>query len=395
MLRIYTLTLILSSSATGWAQWEKIAITESSQVVRAVTVGDGWWGAITDNGTMLRSQDAKTWQSWKPAKPSSGSGSVDLEACEIGGGLFVAVGRQTSPNQSVIATWPLNAPTGTAASFVTTIRFYSIHYARGEFTAGGANGSLFTRSTGGAWTPLPNLPSTQDAVFGIAYGSRPGLYVAVEGDRVWTSANRTTWAAAQYPSGIVGSWAAVTHVGNQYIAVGNAGRALDGVVIWSTDGRQWNRKNAGELGLSDFRNLSGVGGGAGQFFITSALTARETADVRLWVSRDFQKWQGVLLAPAEELHGIAYNGWRFLAVGSAGTGFLSSEVHGFEYLRLGRGQPSLLDFRAGAGKQFRVRKSSDLQNWEIITEFDGQGQLMEITDPTPHPHHQFYEVTSR
>lgn len=128
---LLTTTLLLSLSmdalaATEIDQWERVTITSSDKAIRDIAVGDGWWGAITDDGTMLRSQGGKSWQSWKPTKPSSGSGSVDLEACKIGGGLFVAVGRQTSPNQSVIATWPLNAPTGTGVSFVTPIRFYSI-----------------------------------------------------------------------------------------------------------------------------------------------------------------------------------------------------------------------------------------------------------------------------
>ncbi|MCP5516167.1 MAG: hypothetical protein H7A45_02790 [Verrucomicrobiales bacterium] len=380
----------LNLTAAGLDSWERVTVSASGQKIFGVATGDGWWAAITEdnspNGHVLRSRDGRTWESWKVPHETSTTRGVDLYDVAVGDGRIIAVGRQLSANKSVIANWPLDAAAGAKPKYYSTsARLLGVVFAQGQFTASGDKGALFSVAADGTATPLATVSST-DSLRAVAFGGHPGRYAAFElqASQVWVSDDRTEWTPATIPGGQV-TWVDIAHVGDRFVAVGNIGTASNGVIAWSLDGLHWERRDP-----SGYTSLTSVGGGVGQFFVSKG----GSSAAGLWRGADIGNLKSVSLPGITPVTDIAYNGFQFLAVGADGAGWLSGEIHGFDYARLRpRDEPVRFDFVAAHGRRHRLEKSSNLRDWELLLDDVGQGNLIQFEHPARHPDHEYYRMT--
>ncbi|MCP5520674.1 MAG: hypothetical protein H7A46_03905 [Verrucomicrobiales bacterium] len=382
----FLIALLPRLSAGGLDSWEPVTVSGLGQTLVGVATGDGWWAAVSSDGSVFRSQNGRDWQSWKVPHQTSTTRGVELTGVAVGDGRIVAVGFQTSANKCVIAGWPLNAATGTQTHYYAAPeRLFAVTFARGKFTAVGEDHVVFDIAHDGTGTLLTE--TLQDkSLRGITFGGHPGRYVAIEvaANVVWVSDDRAQWTSTAIPGGQV-SWEDVAYVGDRFLAVGLRGQAKNGVIAWSLDGLKWER-----LDPTGSTYLYSVGGGAGQFFVTRA-SSNGIAELRR--GTEIQNLKHVSLPDITPVTDIAYNGFQFLAVGAGGAGWLSGEIHGFDYTRFRpHDEPALLDFVAALGQRHRLERSSNLKDWELLLDVVGQGNLVEFKHPPRDLEHEFYRM---
>lgn len=246
-----------------WTDWTQ-ALPGPAAALQAGIEVDGQYYAVSENGNVLRSADARSWS------VVGGPLQANLRGIAYGHGRFVAVsssgpfalytsadGRQWSGIDLGPGLPSLSAVTFANGTFVALGLFgemfhstdgvrwarspvpmpfeiTSVAYGNGRFVAT-AHG-LVTSTDGVNWTRVPDSPGAR----AIAYGNAG--FVAVGGDddgaAVWTSADGLSWAR-RHTEPL--PWLRTVVFGNgQYLAAGDKG-----TLLLSADGVTWQRRNSG------------------------------------------------------------------------------------------------------------------------------------------------------
>ncbi len=181
------------------------------------------------------------------------------------------------------------------------------------------------KSTTTSWTQIttgtPASPVTTNELRGITAGTSILIAVGAKGTVLW-STDGTTWtngtaADGKTPLGSDLELNSVTAAPDAYIAVGN-----NGVILRSTDGKAWTQLTALPSGFPAGTNLNRARSLNGALFIVGdgglILKASATADTS--ATADLSKTGTILTSDTtENLHGIAYGGGYFIAVGDHGA----------------------------------------------------------------------------
>jgi hypothetical protein len=278
-----------------------------------VAYANGQYMVVGNAGTIITSTDGVSWT------PRVSNTSDNLKAVAYGNGTWV-VGGSWYPTPNVLIASTDNGVTWSSSSL------YSGHYATqsiiyqdGAFIAVTFQGFVLRSYSGLSWTDLGN--ATGATLHDITYGD--GLYV-VAGylGRMGSATSPTGPWKTMRPSNK--SSYGVAYGNGVYVMVGNSGE------IWtSTTGTGgWTLRpsgtteNIGEVEFADNRFLA----------VGNAGTVLASPDGTVWTSLD--------IGLSQNLHGLAYDGLRFIMVGENGliaylsepdpvisfAGFFSSDI---------------------------------------------------------------------
>ncbi len=170
-------------------------------------------------------------------------------------------------------------------------------YGDGRYVLVGVDNSLITSTDATNWTVTPAVSVLTD----IAYGN--GVYVAAGSGALVSTNGRSFEALPGVP--VVSR---VAFANGAFVAVGT-----NGLVLRSTDGRSWTRRNANTL-----QHLNGIAVGGGTLVaVGNSGTIITSPDGLVWTLR-------FNIPTGSHLYGITWANNRFVAVGSLGTIITSS-----------------------------------------------------------------------
>jgi serine/threonine protein kinase len=244
------------------------------------------------------SADGQTWTPVRDPKVFGGPGDQVMNRVDAGGPGFVAVGFDTSGQQSAAAVWT------------------------------SSDGSRWQRVTGsqdalaGERLRMRDVTDGGPGLVAVGFSGPPGNSDAA----VWTSADGTSWTRLPGSPKVFGGpgsqvMATVVAGGPGLVAVG--ADDTDAAVWISKDGVTWTKVPA----------VPGVFGGAGNQFMNFAVSTpkgivavgADGKDAAVWVSADGEHWQRegnpVFIGPGEQqVKGITLSGNRLVATGWDGRG---------------------------------------------------------------------------
>ncbi|MEW6305287.1 MAG: immunoglobulin domain-containing protein, partial [Verrucomicrobiota bacterium] len=285
---------VIRRSVNAGQTWSSISSGTGNNLNRVhYNANNGYFVAVGDNGTILKSNDGSSWSSLT-------SGTTRK---------LVGIGSRSSGNVNLVAvaedsTVLVSENHGTTWRAITVNAPYAITWADGT-TARGAGGFQMTTSDGTNWVySLPQI----GGLTGVAHGN----------GRVIINANSYRLASTDLEN-----WTAVpvtySHNG---IAFGNGilvsvGTGLSpgglGFVATSADGTKWIDRTTPTALL-----LNAVAYGQGKFAaVGSSGTILSSTDGVTWVNRT--------ISGTQELRGIAYGNGTFVAVGASGVSRYSTD----------------------------------------------------------------------
>lgn len=292
--------LATNASDDAW----QLVRTGTRSHLNGVSYGSGYFVAVGDEGSVLRSSDGISWQ-YIPTTITNA-----IRAVSHGNGTFIALARGTQSATSTDTiyshdglTWKrsnqsftneltkpcfgngafvaISAPTGVAVSTdATSWRYKQLGYVRsltfgaGQFVASGSAQSIWTSVDGSTWTERTSFMSP--AFECLTYGS--GKFVGINNWIYWStdalSWNVVAWPPSLSSRGLVygnGLFVAtgpifplwfftfddnlqyiesslapsslvndIVYGSNQFVAVGQ-----NGLILTSADGRDWKCRSAG------------------------------------------------------------------------------------------------------------------------------------------------------
>ena len=268
--------------------------------------------AVGIDGTILHSRDGVAWA-------DSGASRGWLRGVASGSTRFVAVGARWSEDASSTIgtirhsrdgiTWTEVRPHLGVAQWSgvawSGTRFVAVGH--GRFTAHSRDGIT--------WTFLDSGTSLD--LIGVAWSGAQFVAVANGGTSALHSSDGVTWDWA--PGAPVIRDAASN--GSRFVAVGNRGGV--GAILHSSDGLAWTDVS-GAFGNTR-PLLDGVAWNGTRFVAVGYRWSAESRSTygTILHSRDGVTWTEVLLADSgihvDSIRGVAWNGTRFVAVGSGGT----------------------------------------------------------------------------
>jgi len=364
--------------------------------LEALVFAQNKFTAVGESGTTLISADGSTW-----LKQGIGT-RLDLDGITTGeGGLVMAVGKGgtviTTTNGTnltmttagitnelhgvTFATWrdSVNSPSSfqtikryvavgdsgviiTSDNGVDWVQRYSstntslkgVTYGKGLFVAVGSNGAILTSSNAIDWTR--ELSPAQLGDFNdLAYGN--GVFVgATDKAYGWNgiiSRDGHHWVQGWLEPGV--NMRGVTFAQGRFGIVGN-----DGVVLFSSDGTNWQRSYTPTDKNGD--NLRGITYANGVWCIVG-----NNGIILTSTNGESFSWRRAASPVIMNLHGVRYlqNG-TLLAIGNAGTVLQSDR---FATLLEGARAPGgyQLTIHPGMGNTLRLQKSTTLSNWTDLT----------------------------
>jgi hypothetical protein len=339
-----------TGEATGGERaWEIVNPHSSAWPLGPVAVGGKGFVSKAGNGVRF-SADGK---SWRDAKlPASRNGS-DVGKIIFGADRYVMLRRKEILASDDGASWEIRVD---GAKY-----FYSAAYGNGVFVAGGPHGSLMISKDGKAWNES-RMDTSMDFT-SMEFGN--GAFVAVnsEKDEIWYSPDAMNWSKVQDieippreedeeradESGEDG----YAEKGPSYVIFGNGRFLVVGRQFYqSKDGRTWQADGAsleepvyfandrfiaferngdnGPVGVATSKDLAEwdrqetdldfkpdwVAYLNGRY-----VTAKDPGDHGFYAvcSPELSHWSPADMATVQNLHGIAFGGNRFVAVGDSGT----------------------------------------------------------------------------
>src|SRR2546430_8367786 len=249
------------------------------------------------------------------ATVASGTTSSLRAVASAGGSNFVIVGANSAA---------LNGTVGPGGLFFTggvfptaNLGLRALTYGSGMFVAGGTSNLVFSSADGGSWSSRSKAFSTTPDLAGLAFSAASnGTFVAVAQDFAiaWADPGLATWNRATNPP---------PSISEQYYAVAPLGTAgfvacgLKGVIRLSQDsGRSWSVKR----GFSSGTDLLGIVAGG------SELVSVGTNGTIIVSSDGGANWTAAPSGTTASLNAVAYTGDKFIAVGSGGVIFTSTNA---------------------------------------------------------------------
>jgi hypothetical protein len=226
-------------------------------------------------------------------------------------GLFVAVGQADGGDAYIVTspdgvTWTERANPANKFLFAVTWDG-SLLVAAGEST--GTSPYIITSSDGVTWTQ--RTFALNEMGIGLAFGA--GLFCLATSTRMLTSPDGITWTqrANFSPSGIISlTWSGDRFVGVGAAVVGTPGLAF---VRVSVDGLTWS--GTGVTLPSGLPELYAVSW-SGMIFVAAGRWSTPAQRLALATSRNGFNWTWRDSLSGHDLLGLAWNGRRFVAVGS-------------------------------------------------------------------------------
>ncbi len=308
---------------------------KNSADVNAIVYANNLFVAVTDDGLILTSKDAKTWDYAARADRS-------LKSVAYGNGLFVAAGFQlvmtsvdglhwTRVEESkllfdaisfgngvfVAGAWDVGTPSSGSGRYLMTSvngidwqrvfpspEVEQVAFLNDRFFAVGDDGFIAISADGSNWQV--RALSTTRRFYDVVYGA--GKYIAV-GARgiIFSSADGSVWK--QENSGTPDRLEAALYTGKYFIAAGE-----NGTTLVSTDGSHWAA--AADRISAD---LDGM-------VTTSDLVVAVGKDGTILTSTNGVNFSIQQSGVTNNLHGIGWNGTLFVAVGEPGVIFTSLDA---------------------------------------------------------------------
>lgn len=301
---------LTSPDGVNWTSRE----AGTSKTPQSVTYGNGRFVAVSESSPVVYwiSVDGLNWTSDELALP----GFFYNHTVSAGSGKFLLTMRGYSylgnsiPNTTMLVSpdgliWN-NRDIGAASN-----RFLNVLVeANGVYAAVGEHGNLASSLNGVNWTD--RSAATDNNLRGVAYGN--GRFVAVGNNGTnLTSPDGVNWTG--HDAGTTRNLREVIWAGDAFLAVGS-----HGTILRSFDGAAW--MPAASITTED---LWDVTSGGGTFVAVGGDSVENSDGYRFYrfailSSSDGQNWTTRLANPnynslSLELHGVAYGGGRFVAVG--------------------------------------------------------------------------------
>ncbi len=243
-------TIYTSPDGTSWTErYDSNSGSVSNIRLNDVAYGGGYYVAVGDNGTIVRSTDGISWST-----VSSGT-STDLQGVSYGDGVFVVVGDEGGTTPEVVLT-SSNGSSWTDHSSGVDITdnmwLFHIQYCNDRFLAGGWRSSIQYSTDQGA-TFTNNLSDTYD-IPAFAYGNgtylAAGNYYSSATDINLVSLDGVNWSEISTP-GQDDRNAAVYYDGT-FITVGDGGAIWQSDPVGASSGgyATWQLENGDALGLN-------------------------------------------------------------------------------------------------------------------------------------------------
>lgn len=185
-------TIYVSTDGRDWINPETNPGT--SVTYNSATYGNGYFVAVGDSGTIIRSNNPSTsWEDVSPLTEGIHTYNHTLVDIAYGNGVFIAVGLWGQASVGLILLSTDSGATWTDTTPAEAPNFSSINFANGRFFAGTINGTLYTSTDGSTWTgPITASDSISNTILAVAYGN--GLYmVADQYGNVATSKDGSDW----------------------------------------------------------------------------------------------------------------------------------------------------------------------------------------------------------
>jgi len=258
----------------------------TTQALKSVCYGQGFFLAAGNNGTMIYSQNGTTWEDASPDI------NVNFSGIAYGNGLFVAVGTGGAILTSVDADTWVSRTSGNA------VEYNAVLFANNQFVATGSEGAIATSTNGSSWTDRSSGTSAE--LRSVAYGN--GVYVAGGSGAILTSSNGINWTQQSSLSAVAMVWSGDKFVGVNYLG-GNRG------IVFSTNGLLWTLISL-PTGPLDIAYGNGV------YLAVFGLSP-------IYRSTDGTNWSAIPNSPSAYISRVTHEGGKFVASGSSG-GFWTS-----------------------------------------------------------------------
>jgi hypothetical protein len=281
-----------SSDLVTWSVLEPV----TSETLTGIAAGGGHLVAVGDNGTVVISDDGRTWTAGETGLP------VDVGALAYGSGLFVGIGQNgTVATSSDGRVWK-------QISIGLTADLNDVVYQDSRFVVVGGGGTILTSSDGMNWTL--QKAGTTASLFSVT--SQGGLLVAV-GDRgtALISTDAFHWIVVPTPT--------------KEILYGCAARGSTFVAVGSSDTTMWTSDLVAPAPPAPVRPLPGATVEVGPVtLVWSAVPGAMTYDVQTATTADFSRTalekRGVsgtsVVLGVTEISATGTTYWRVRAVGA-------------------------------------------------------------------------------
>lgn len=241
---------------------------------------------------------------------------------------YLAVGASSAMYKS------LDGVTWTAiATAPPTTNFNAAQNGLGYFLAAASNGSIYRSADLATWTASATTGGT--SINAIAASGT--LAVAVgDGGKIYTSTDAINWTAAA-SSGVATTqhlYGVTNSPTGRWFAVG-----ASGTILTSTDGNNWTSQTKG---ANDLRAVAAQQNGTTFSYVAVGLNNTG------WQSADGDNWDAVT-GLAGDFYAITASSVQFLAVGSGGAAYLSTNGSTFAQTTLTGGGAGSLSTAASGG----------------------------------------------
>ena len=226
--RYYNDSLMMYSTNNGttWTERNGVAVAKDWS---SLTYGNGLFVAVSDEiaGTTTQqvstSPDGVTWTT----RSSSTAAAWKSVAYDAVNGLFVAVAEDRVMTSTDGTSWTTQTvPSG---------RWTDVAYGNGLWVATQSlydnettQNRIVTSPDGVNWTARSTLTSTDRAWSGIVYGNNTWVAISQNFTGVMTSPDAINWTE-QYSADTAQQWVVIGYGGGKLVAIGRAGRYVEGV----------------------------------------------------------------------------------------------------------------------------------------------------------------------
>jgi hypothetical protein len=266
-------TIVTSKDAAKWT----LVRGGSSAFMRHIEFADGNWVGVGDDGGIAVSKDGVTW-----IARSLPNGS-DLSRVKHARGLWIAAGNGIYTSTDTVEWRPGKLPRPLYVS--------DVENSSGQWMAVGEQGTILSSEDGIEWVERRRT-NDKESLNSVATNSRQ--WVAVGSDGLIVASNDGVLWTRQ-TSGTTVDLNAVGFAAGQWIAVGN------GVVLSSTDGREWKVRWKGSTYLET------VGHSQGQWV---------AAGGAIFSSSDGLAWRPANASDEGTYYDLRFNAGHWLAIGN-------------------------------------------------------------------------------
>jgi len=320
--------IMTSTNAVAWIETPVQDLQFYSVIwARDQFIASGWDPSGTRTTPIFTSGDGLQWSG--PAEILFGD-TLAVYGAAQGDGTLVLVGAGGLVIRHAGVAWERNRgqnqPTVDLYGVVYgLVRFPTIDQRR--FVAVGRGGAVWVSGGGGPVAWLTTASGTDRDLYSVAYSD--GTFIAVGDREILSSRTGLDWKRSVTRPDVV--LYGVTRQAAHWVAVGERG-----AVYFSRDGENWNRT---DLGLTSA--LSGIAY-SGRTFVTTSVGAQDpaiTASGGVWQSDPILGFN----APPYRHALKPFTGkWR-------------------------------VDFPTELGRAYRLEATADMQRWEVVLEFQGDG----------------------